>query len=243
MAGDRMQPRALGQFALDIGDERQRRLFRRGERRRLAEQQRIDGQKPPRLLIGGASHHHAVDVRQLRLRLLQAADAAIEHDGEIRVRNLEPVHDGIVERRHLAIFARRQSLQPGFARVHDQRIGARRLHRRGKGKQRLIRILLVDADPAFHRHRNLDRRFHGGDAIGDQRRLRHQAGAEAALLHPVGRTADIEIDLVVAELFADARRLRQAPPDRCRRAAARPDARTHRSRAAARGRRAAPRRW
>ena len=93
--------------------------------------------------------------------------------------------------------------------MHDQRIGAGRLDRLGKRKQRLIGILLVDADAAFHRHRNLDRRFHGGDAVGDQRRLEHQAGAEAAFLHPVGRTADIEIDLVVAEVLADARRLRE----------------------------------
>ena len=59
--------------------------------------------------------------------------------------------------------------------------------------------------PALHRHRNFHRRFHGGDAVGHQRRLDHQAGAEAAFLHPVGRAADIEIDLVVAEIFADAR--------------------------------------
>jgi len=39
--------------------------------------------------------------------------------------------------------------------------------------------------------------------------LRHQAGAEAALLHPVGRAADIEVDLVIAQVGADARALRQ----------------------------------
>ena len=50
-------------------------------------------------------------------------------------------------------------------------------------------------------HRALHRR----DAIGDQCRLRHQAGAEAAVLHPVRRTADIEVDLVIAEILADLR--------------------------------------
>ena len=48
-------------------------------------------------------------------------------------------------------------------------------------------------------------RFMACDALGDQRRLRHQAGAEAAVLHPVRRAADIEIDLVVAEILADLR--------------------------------------
>ena len=74
-----------------------------------------------------------------------------------------------------------------------------------KNFQRRFRILLVDADAAFHRDRNRDGGLHRRDAIADQRRLRHQAGAEAAVLHAVGRTAGIEIDLVKAEIGADAR--------------------------------------
>ena len=50
---------------------------------------------------------------------------------------------------------------------------------------------------------------HRADAIGDQLRLAHQAGAEAARLHAVRGTADIEIDFVIAEFFADLRRLGQ----------------------------------
>ena len=63
--------------------------------------------------------------------------------------------------------------------------------------------------PAFDRDGNAHRALHGGDALGDQLRLRHQAGAEAAVLHPVRRTADIEIDFVVAEILADFRRRRE----------------------------------
>ena len=86
---------------------------------------------------------------------------------------------------------------------------AGRHDRRRERRQRLFRILVVDADPAFHRHRDRHRGLHGGDAIADQRRLRHQAGAEAALLHALGRTADVEIDLVVAEIRADPRTVRE----------------------------------
>ncbi len=50
-----------------------------------------------------------------------------------------------------------------------------------------------------------DRVLHGGDAVADQCRLGHQAGAEAALLHALGGTADIEVDLVEAEIGGDAR--------------------------------------
>ena len=37
----------------------------------------------------------------------------------------------------------------------------------------------------------------------------HQAGTKAPGLHAIGRTTHIEVDLVVAEIGADARRLRQ----------------------------------
>jgi hypothetical protein len=74
---------------------------------------------------------------------------------------------------------------------------------------RLPRILTVDAEPTFHRHWTSHRGLHRGDASGDQRRLRHQASAEAAFLHPVGRAADIEVNLVAAEVLAEARGLRE----------------------------------
>jgi hypothetical protein len=45
------------------------------------------------------------------------------------------------------------------------------------------------------------------DAARDQLRLSHQAGAEAAFLHPVRRAAHIEVDLVVAEALANRRGL------------------------------------
>ena len=121
-------------------------------------------------------------------------------------------------------------------------VGARRLHRVDESEQRFARLLLVDADAAFDRHRKLDRRGHRRDAFGDQRRLAHQAGAETAALHPVGRAAAIEVDLVIAEIGADSRRLGESRRVRRRRAAAPPDARPHRSRSAARAGRTRPRR-
>ena len=74
-------------------------------------------------------------------------------------------------------------------------------------EQRLARLLLVDADAAFDGDGNVGRRRHRRHAFGHQRRLAHQAGAEAAVLHPIGRAAAIEVDLVVAEFGADARGL------------------------------------
>src|SRR5262249_26309395 len=70
-------------------------------------------------------------------------------------------------------------------------------------------VLVVDADAALDRDRHAHARPHGRDRAGDEVGLRHQAGAEASLLHPVRRTADIEVDLVVAIALADGRRLRE----------------------------------
>ena len=56
---------------------------------------------------------------------------------------------------------------------------------------------------------SLHGRAHRPDALGHQRRLAHQARAEAAALHAIARAAAIQIDLVVAELRSGARRAGQ----------------------------------
>ena len=105
---DRVQSHAAFERALDIGSERFGRRLRRREARGLAEQHRIDGQQPPRLLIGGAPHHHAVDAGEMRERLVEIRDAAVEHDLESGMGGLEPIDAGVIERRDVAVLARRE---------------------------------------------------------------------------------------------------------------------------------------
>ena len=95
--------------------------------------------------------------------------------------------------------------------MNDERIGPCPLHGLGEILQRRFGILVVDADAAFDGDRNAHRGLHRGDALADKLRLRHQTGAEAPVLHAVGRTAGIEIDLVEARIGADARAFRQRP--------------------------------
>ena len=91
--------------------------------------------------------------------------------------------------------------------MHDQRVSSRLLRGLRKSFKSGFRVLLVDADTALDGDRDRHRRFHGGDAVADQIRLRHQAGAEAAVLHAIGRTAGIEVDLVKSQIGANARAL------------------------------------
>src|SRR5262245_43550512 len=141
--------------------------------------------------------------------LLNAVDAAIEDDRKPRMRGLEPVDATVVERRNLTVLARREPLEPGLARVHDERVDARALDRGGERLQRLLGILRVDADAALDGHRHAYPCLHCSDAVANQRRLGHQAGAEAPFLHAVRRAADIEVDLGEAEALTDCRTLRK----------------------------------
>ena len=49
----------------------------------------------------------------------------------------------------------------------------------------------------------MDRLAHRAGATGDGLRFRHQTGAETALLDPVARTTDIDVDFVVTQVFGD----------------------------------------
>ena len=121
------------------------------------------------------------------------------------MRGLEPVNAVVVERRNLAILPGRETVEPGFARVHDQRVDPRGFYRGREGIERRLGILVVDAEAAFDRDRHRHARLHGRDAFRDEPRRGHQAGAEAPALDPARRTADVEVDLVVAEIGADPR--------------------------------------
>ena len=139
--------------------------------------------------------------------IFDAANPAIDRDVELRPRALEAIDAIVIERRDIAVLARREPVEPGLARMHDQRVDAGGNNDARQRIERLLGILLIDADAALHRDRHAHRRLHRGNAIADELRLRHQAGTEASLLHAIRRTADIEIDLVIAEVGADARTL------------------------------------
>ncbi len=91
--------------------------------------------------------------------------------------------------------------------MDENRVGAcadRRIHQL---IERDLGVLIVDAEPALDRDRNGNRRLHRRDTRRDRPGFAHQAGAEGPGLHAIRRTADIEVDLVIAEVFGDPRRL------------------------------------
>ncbi len=78
-----------------------------------------------------------------------------------------------------------------------------------EGKQLLIGIAVVDADAGLDRDGQARCRDHGAEGPGDELGLRHETGAEPRMLHAVARTAEIEIDLVIAERLGNGCACRQ----------------------------------
>ncbi|MNJ31077.1 hypothetical protein D3C77_256990 [compost metagenome] len=181
---------------------------------RFAEDSPVHLTQQGRLVIGGAAQHDAVQLHaigrvQMRLGLVQIADPAVDADGQMRPLALQTPHQGVVQRRHVAVLLGRQPLQPGLARMDDEVVDAHGGRGVDRGEQAFLRVLIVDADAAFDRGGHADRRLDRRHAVGHQLRLAHQAGAELARLHPIRRAAHVQVDLVIAIGLADPRRLGQ----------------------------------
>ena len=209
MARDRAQTCTAGKLALDIGNKLQGRGARRCTWGSFAEQDGIHIQKPPWLLISRPAHHDAVDTIKMSAGLLNICDAAIEHNNKPRMLRFEAIDPVVIERRNVAIRARRETGEPSLAGVNDKGGNARPHDMRGERLERFLGILVVDANSAFDRNRHLHLGPHRRDALGDETGLRHQAGTEAAFLYPVRRTSDIKIDLVVTKIGGDLGALRE----------------------------------
>ena len=71
----------------------------------------VGGAEQRRRMVGGAADHHPVEAaREERLRLVEAGDAAVEHDRELGEGRLHPHDELVVERRDLAVLLRAEAL-------------------------------------------------------------------------------------------------------------------------------------
>ncbi len=153
-----------------------------------------------------ATDHHAIDVLEVGRHLVIADDAAIDQDLQARKLLLQLVRHLIAQRRNLTVFFRAQALQDRIARVDDKRAATRLGHPADKIPNEIVVLDLVDADPMLDGDRDIHRIAHRLDAVGHQLRLGHQAGAEGAALHALGRAAAVQVDFRIAPLLAQLRR-------------------------------------
>ncbi len=141
----------------------------------------------------------------MRIYLLAGGDAAVQNDLELREIIFKLIDPVIVERRDGAVLLGAEAGQPGFSRMDDEGPDPRLRHSLDKGFEIVITVEIVDADPRLHGDGEGGGRLHRRHAGRNRLRLRHQAGPEAAGLHPVGRAADIEVDLPIAITLRDFR--------------------------------------
>jgi hypothetical protein len=66
----------------------------------------IDLGQEIRILIGGAAEHDAIHMLEMALGLVEADDATVDDDGQLRARGFEAIDARIVERRDLAVLFR-----------------------------------------------------------------------------------------------------------------------------------------
>ena len=156
-------------------------------------------------MIGGPAEHGTVDLVEMADGIRHRRNAAIDADETFRKPGLQPVDPLIVERRDVAVLLRAQALQPGLAGMHPQGVGTSGKDTIGQDVEGWLRVLIVDADAAFDGDRYPYRCLHRRDTVGNECWGFHKAGAERTGLNTVRGAADIEVDLVIAETFADAR--------------------------------------
>ena len=201
-----VQAGPFGQPGLDIGDDApppRNRRQRAPARRRGADRRRPAAPGRDRRR-GPASRRRRGGMCSSRPR--SEAMPPLMHDGQIRQRAPSAGSTRHSQRRDVAVFLGRQALQPGLARMDAERLDAGRDHGVGKLVERLLR------GPGRRRRCGISPspgcappRFIAATHSPTSAGSRHQAGAEAAGLHPVGRAADIEVDLVIAELASPMR--------------------------------------
>jgi hypothetical protein len=62
----------------------------------------------------------------------------------------------------------------------------------------VIAIVIINAQPVFDSHWQIDRIIHCGNAVSYELRLSHQARAEGPVLNTIRWTPTVEINLVIA---------------------------------------------
>ena len=86
-----------------------------GERRQTC----IDSCEHPRISLGLASHHDAVDPLKVTPHLWEGGDAPVDGEGEVREVGDKLVHLGVVEGRDVAVLFWGETVQPGLSGVHN----------------------------------------------------------------------------------------------------------------------------
>ena len=155
----------------------------------------------PRVLVGFATDHYAIEVLQLLFDLVERLDAAVDADVQVRHLGLEAVDELVMEWRHFAVLFGRESLEPGFACMDDKDFTAGIAHGLDKVREEIPAVEIIDADAALDGYGDRDCVLHGLEAVGDDLLFFHEACAEVSVLHAVGGASAVQVDFAESGFF------------------------------------------
>lgn len=201
VAGDLLQSPTAHQVVFSVFDHRFNDLASRASD--IVAQALAQLGQDPRILIGGPTQHHPVDLVEGLQGSVDLDDAAIQHDGQIGETLGQAKNALVVQRWNVAVLFGTQARQPGFSGMDDDRIDTAVGHGRNEVAQIAFLIELIDTNSGLDGYRYFNRLAHCRQAITHQLGFFHQASPETTLLNPVRRTTDIEIDLAIAPLRTD----------------------------------------
>ena len=167
-----------------------------------------------------AADHHRVAAGFLHHanRVLRRKDIAVADDRDLH-RGLHFGDAGPIGMTAIALLARARVQRDGRQAAVFGQLG--HLH--------VDQFLVVPSGAEFHRQRNGNGRLHGAQKSFDQRQIAQQAGTAIAPDHFLHRAAEVDIDVIEAQILAIPRGIGHDLRDRSRRAARRWDARRDRS--------------
>src|SRR5688572_33038868 len=105
----------------------------------------------------------------------------------------------------LAVYISRKSIEHAVALMHNENLATSVGNRADEVAHEAVVIARVEPDAMLDGDWERDGIAHGCHARRDQPGLGHQACAEAAGLHTLGRAAAVQVDLVIAPALAEAR--------------------------------------
>lgn len=150
----------------------------------------------PRVFVGFASDHHAVQVLQLLFHLVERLDAAVDADVQFGHLRLEAVHEIVMQRRDFAVLLGRETLEPRLAGVDNEYAAARIADCLYKVLEELPTVELVYPDTALDGDGNAYGILHGLEAVGHEVLALHEAGAEVPVLYAVRRASAVQVDFL-----------------------------------------------
>ena len=149
MPGDIVEAAPGGEVPLDVGQHCSDCIGALGRWAGGTKNPAVDTGQQIGCLICGAAKHDTIDVREVRFRLIQCRDTTVDDDRQFGARLLQTVDTLIIERRHLAVFLRRQATQPGLARMNDERAAPSIGDAVDEPLEVGFAVLVVDTDAAF----------------------------------------------------------------------------------------------